>query len=63
MATVRTTITIDEELHKELINLSKEQQRSFSNQVVYLARKGRELEKLQTEKGVMETEGFNEKSL
>jgi len=51
MATVRTTITIDEELHKELINLSKEQQRSFSNQVVYLARKGRELEKLQTEKG------------
>lgn len=55
MATVRTTITIDEKLHKEITDLSKEQERSFSNQVVYLVRKGKEakfkedLEKIRAE--------------
>lgn len=48
MGTIRTTITIDEKLHKELTNLSKEQERSFSNQVVYLVKKGKEAEKATT---------------
>ena len=48
MATIRATITIDEKLHRELTDLSKEQQRSFSNQVVYLVKKGKQSEKLQS---------------
>lgn len=42
MAKIRATITMDEKLHKELTDISKEQQRSFSNQIVYLVKKGRE---------------------
>jgi len=49
MAKIRTTITMDEKLHKELTDISKEQQRSFSNQVVYLVKKGRESVKAQKE--------------
>lgn len=45
MATVRTTITMNEKLHKELSDMSKQEQRSFSNQIVYLVKKGKELAK------------------
>ena len=49
MATIRTTVTMSEELHKELTDMSKDEQRSFSKQVVYLVKKGKEKE--QTVKG------------
>lgn len=42
MAKVRATITIDEELFKELTDTSKEQSRSFSSQVIFLVKKGKE---------------------
>jgi len=49
MAKIRTTITLDKELFKELAAISKEEQRSFSNQVVYLVKKGKEaIEKVET---------------
>ena len=48
MAKIRTTITLDKELFKELAAISKEEQR-FSNQVVYLVKKGKEaIEKVET---------------
>ena len=45
MAGIRATITMDEELYNELIDMSKVQERSFSNQVIYLVKKGKEVQK------------------
>lgn len=42
MATTRTTITIDEELLKEVTKLSDKEERSISKQISYLVRKGME---------------------
>ena len=42
MAGIRTTITIDEEFYKELVDISKKEDRSFSNQIVRLAKIGKE---------------------
>lgn len=50
-STIRKTITIDIEFNKQLMAESEKQQRSFSNQLVYLAKKGRELTELKTVKG------------
>jgi predicted CopG family antitoxin len=43
MGKIRTTITIDEELHKELAEMSDKEERSISQQIAYLVRKGKEL--------------------
>jgi hypothetical protein len=40
MAKVRTTVTIDEELLKEVTELSEEEERSISQQIVYLIKLG-----------------------
>ena len=42
MAKIRTTITIDEELYREIIDMASGKERSISQQVVYLVRKGME---------------------
>jgi predicted CopG family antitoxin len=44
MAKIRTTITIDEEFLKELAEMSSKAERSISQQIVYLVRKGKEFE-------------------
>lgn len=40
MAKIRTTITIDEELYKELSDMSDNEERSISQQISFLVRKG-----------------------
>ena len=40
MSKVRTTITIDEELLKAVTELSDEQERSVSQQIVFLIKEG-----------------------
>jgi len=47
MATIRTTITMDEELYKELVEISDHQERSVSQQIVYLVRKGKDQDQKQ----------------
>jgi len=42
MAKVRTTITLEEELLKAVTDLSEEQERSISQQIVYLIKLGLE---------------------
>jgi predicted CopG family antitoxin len=55
MAKVKTSISIDEELFKEITEMSTEQDRSFSKQISHLAKKGKEavyqadLEKIRAE--------------
>lgn len=51
METIRATITMSEALHKELTDMSRDEQRSFSKQVIYLVKKGKEKDKIQTVKG------------
>jgi predicted CopG family antitoxin len=46
MQGIRATITMDEEFYKEITDLSKKEERSFSNQIIYLAKKGKELTKV-----------------
>lgn len=57
MAGIRATITIDEELYNELIDMSKVQERSFSNQVVYLVKKGKERTEAQADKRMDDLNG------
>ena len=45
MAKVRTTITIDEELLKEVTGLAEEEERSISQQIVYFVKVGMKKEK------------------
>ena len=40
MAKIRTTITIDTDLLKEVAKLSGKEERSISKQIVYLIKKG-----------------------
>lgn len=40
MSKVRTTITIDEELLKEITKLAEKEERSISQQIVYFAKEG-----------------------
>ena len=42
MAKVRTTITLEEELLKAITDLSEEEERSISQQIVYLIKLGLE---------------------
>lgn len=51
MAKIRTTITMDEELHKDIEDMSDREERSISKQVIYLIRKGIEVTELQKEVG------------
>jgi len=43
----RMTITIDDELLESVLKMSKDCERSLSNQIVYLIRKGKELADIQ----------------
>lgn len=40
MAKVRTTVTIDEELLKTVIELAEKEERSISQQIVYFIKEG-----------------------
>ena len=40
MAKVRTTVTIDEELLKAVIELAEKEERSISQQIVYFVKEG-----------------------
>ena len=42
--TIRTTITMNEELYRELVDISSKENRSISQQIVYLTKKGKELQ-------------------
>lgn len=42
MAKIRTTITMDEELYRDIEIKSDEEERSISQQITYLVRKGME---------------------
>ena len=44
MAKIKTSISIDEELFHEITEMSAKEDRSFSKQIAYLAKKGKELE-------------------
>ena len=46
MAKVRMTITIDDDLLKEVTDLSEEEERSISQQIVYFIKDGMKREKL-----------------
>lgn len=39
MGTIRTTITIDEEAYKKLLEKAKEERRTISNYITYIAEK------------------------
>jgi predicted CopG family antitoxin len=43
MPKIRTTITIDEELYKDIEDMSNGEERSISQQITYLVRKGMEI--------------------
>ena len=49
MAMKKTSISIDEELFRELTEMSIEEDRSFSKQIAHLAKKGKELAEMQKE--------------
>lgn len=42
MAKIRTTITIEEDLYRDIETMSGEEERSISQQITYLVRKGME---------------------
>ena len=50
MAGIRATITMEEKFRKEIVDMSIKEKRSFSQQMVYLAAKGKELVETQTGK-------------
>jgi predicted CopG family antitoxin len=41
MTKIRTTITIDEELYRELVDVSDKEERSVSQQITYLVKKAK----------------------
>lgn len=44
MAKVKTSISIDKELFEELTDMSEKEDRSFSQQITHLIKKGKEAE-------------------
>lgn len=46
----RMTITIDTDLYKDIAEMSRKDERSISNQIVYLVRKGKEVTETQDAK-------------
>lgn len=55
MSKTRTCISLEPELHQELMDLASEQERSFSKQVTYLIKKGMEFKESQKEVAEIET--------
>ena len=49
MPKIRTTITIDDELLKEVTELAEKEERSMSQQIVYFIKEGMKRERIKSE--------------